>query len=67
MQGGTHKTEPTGLLGGEVGLEKLSYGKSVTYMNDGTSLKSVSQIIQLDNLQSIIWVTLENGLIKYSI
>ena len=67
MQGGTHKTEPTGLLGGEVGLEKLLYGKSVTYMNDGTSLKSVSQIIQLDNLLSIIWVTLENGLIKYSI
>ena len=33
----------------------------MTYMNDGTSLRSVRQIRQTDNLRSIIWVTLENS------
>ena len=40
-------------------LGLVSYGNSVTYLNDGTSLKSVRQIRQTDNLQSIIWVALE--------
>ena len=39
----------------------FSDGNSVTFMNDGTSLKSVKQIRRTDNLQSIIWVTLEHS------
>ena len=33
---------------------QFSYGNSVTFMNDGTSLKSVRQIRRRDNLRSII-------------
>ena len=43
------------------GKLNFSYGNLVTYMNDGTSLKSVGQIRRTDNLQSIIWVTLEHS------
>ena len=39
----------------------FSYGNSVTYMNDGTSLESVRQIRRTDNLRSKNWETLETA------
>ena len=51
--------------GGGVGVDvetyQISYGNSVTYIDDGTSLRSVRQIRRTDNLRSIIWVTLEHS------
>ena len=60
MTEGTKSLRNTDYISNKFKL-KFSYGKLVTYMNDGTSLKSVRQIRQTDNLQSIIWVTLEHS------
>ena len=48
-------------------LTKTKEDVFILLMNDGTSLKSVRQIRRMDNLRSIIWVTLEHSLIKYNI
>ena len=43
-----------------MGQLKISYGKLVTYMNDGTSLEVLGKLDER-NTWSIIWVTLEQA------